>query len=225
MRHIARALVGIVLIATNSQNLAAAETTSHWWQFGHKNETKVSQPPSLAPSASPQQMPYPGGALSQPTRPSSAPLARQSQLPSNSADKEHWMLSSPKGKVGWPHLAKPHLPTTGIFAHKPNADPTRNSWVEKTPTPPKPSPMKPITDGAHKVAKSTKAAWHKTVDALTPGEPAPAPRNSSSRIAKRDAQPSFWKRMFGSEQEPQGSQTMPEFMAQQRVDASPTQTR
>ena len=136
------------------------------------------------------------------------------------------MFSSPNGKVGWPHLTKPHLPTTGPFAQKTPADATRNSWVEKTPTPTKPSPLKPITDGAHKVAKSTRNAWHKTVAALTPGNPAPVPRSSSSsRIAKHDVQPPFWKRMFADEPESRGSQTVPGFIAQQRVDSNETQIR
>ena len=125
------------------------------------------------------------------------------------------MFSTPKGKVGWPHLNKPQLPS-GLSSRKPAADATRNSWVEQ-PVTPKPSPLKPITDGAQQVGKSTKAAWQKTVDALTPGESTPA-QPSSARIAKREVKPPFWKRMIGAEPEPTGSQTVPEFMAQQRLD-------
>ena len=231
MRHISRALVGVVLVACCSQTPASAESKG-WWPFSKGAETKVVQPPAVAaPSTSPLPAQRPSGTLAQlPAAPSQAPLNPQSPLPSTSADaaeKEHWMLSSPKGKVGWPKLTKPHLPKTGLFAEKPATDATRNSWTETTPPYPKPSPLKPITDGAHKVSKSTKAAWHKTVDALTPGEPAPAPRGSSARIAKRDAaaKPSVWKRMFGPDPEPQGSQTMPGFIAQQRVETAPNQTR
>ena len=223
MRPIARALGSAVLVIGCTRNLAAAESTgSKWWPFGRHDgavETKVAQPPALGtagstPLATPLAMPRTSVAPS-------APLANQTQLPSDPADaapKEHWMFKSRKGKVGWPHLSKPQAPSTGLFAEKkPTADAARNSWAEQTPAPPKPSPMKPVTDGAHKVAQGTKNAWHKTVDALTPGDPTPAPSNGS-RIAKRDVEPPFWKRMFGAEPEPQGSQTMPEFMAQRRLD-------
>ena len=214
-----------MLVTCCSQTPASAETKG-WWPFSKGAETKVVQPPAVTAPGATRPTQRPAGTLAQlPAAPSQA----QSPLPSTSADateKEHWMFSSPKGKVSWPKLTKPHFPTTGLFAEKPAADATRNSWAETTPTPPKPSPLKPITDGAHKVSMSTKAAWHKTVDALTPGDPTTAPRGSSARIAKRDAaKPSLWSRMFGPEPEPQGSQTMPGFIAQQRVEAAPNQTR
>ena len=219
MRHIARALGSVVLVIGCTRNLAAADSTgSKWWPFGRHDgavEAKVAQPPSLGTAGStPLATPRTSGVPS-------APLAKQTQLPNAPADaapKERWMFKSRTGKVSWPHLTKPQAPSTGLFAEKkPTADAARNSWAEQTPAPPKPSPLKPITDGARKVSTSTKNAWHKTIDALTPGDPTPAPRNGS-RIAKRDVEPSFWKRMFGAQPEPQGSQTVPEFMAQRRLD-------
>ena len=78
--------------------------------------------------------------------------------------------------------------------------------------------MKPVTDGANKFSTSTKSAWQKTKDALTPGDEKPQPKASSPRIAKRDVEPSFWKRMFGAKSELQQPQTVPEWMAQQRLD-------
>jgi hypothetical protein len=105
-----------------------------------------------------------------------------------------------------------------LLAQKAEPDATRNSWLEKTPAEPKPSPLKPLADGAQKVSRSTKAAWNKTVDALTPGEPTPPPPGSSSRIAKRDGQPTFWQRVFGQQEELQQPQTVPEWMSQKRVD-------
>jgi hypothetical protein len=220
MRHTLCALVGVVLVACCSPNLAAAETGSRWWPFGHRDEAKVAQPPAVAtPSTSPLLTPQPNSTMAPLGPAASAPLAHQAQLPNSTADtaaKEHWMLSSPNGKIGWPHLNKPQLPSA-LAAKKPPTEVPRNSWVEQPPITPKASPLKPITDGAHKVGKSTKAAWHKTVDALTPGEPTPS-RSSGARIAKRDVQPPFWKRMFGAKPESKGSQTVPEFMAQQRLD-------
>jgi hypothetical protein len=226
MRHTLCALVGVTLVACSTQDLAAAEAGSKWWPFGRRDDANVAQPSAVAPSgAGMLTQPQPNSAAAPLGVAPSAPLAPQSQLPSALAEtspNEDWMFSTPKGKVGWPQLNKPQLPSA-FSSRKPAADATRNSWVEQ-PVTPKPSPLKPITDGAQKVGKSTKAAWQKTVDALTPGESTPS-RTSGARIAKRDTQPSFWQRLMGEKEEPQGSQTMPGFIAQQRVDAAPSQTR
>lgn len=227
MRHTLCALVGLALLFCTSLNAAAAETGSRWWPFGHKDEAAVTPPPAAAtataPSTPPLLTPYKGDTAA--NFGATGPLAPQSQAPAvqpEATPKENWMLSSPKGKVGWPRLNKPQMPSA-FTAKKPPVDATRNSWAEQ-PVTPKPSPLQPIKDGASKVGKGTKAAWHKTVDALTPGEPEPS-RPASARIAKQEAKPSVWKRMWGEKPEPQGSQTMPGFIAQQRVDSAPTQTR
>jgi hypothetical protein len=230
MRHTTRALVGIILVACGSPYLAAAETGSRWWPFDRKEEAKLTQQSPAAGTSAYSPMPSTGavaapsgamtpasgtqyGAMGQ--APVTSPPAGAATSPSTTpetASKENWMLSSRGSKIGWPRLNRPK---TGIFAAKPDADKTRNSWVEQTPAQPKPSPFKPITDGAKKVSKNTKEAWHKTVHALTPGE-SETPRSSSSRVAKRDAKPSMWQRMFATEPE-KGSETIPEFMAQQRL--------
>lgn len=125
------------------------------------------------------------------------------------------MLKSSKSKVSWPHLKKPSNP---FAKNETPADAAKNSWVEKQPTPPKPSPFKPVTDGAHKVAQGTKKAWHKTVDALTPGDSEPAPHSPRSHVAKHDAEPSFWQKMFGSKEEVKQPETVPQWMAQKRLE-------
>lgn len=219
MRSIACALGCIVLLACCSPYVRAEESTgSRWWPFGQKKDA------AAAPSSE-----APGSALAT-TRPNTAPItpvppAQQPQSPvppTPAPTDENWMLKSSKSKTSWPRLKKPTSP----FAKKElPADAAKNSWVEQQPAPPKPSPFKPVTDGAHKVAQGTKKVWHKTVDALTPGESEPAPHNPRSHVAKRDAEPSFWQKMFGSEPEPKHPATMPGFIAQQRVDAAPSQTR
>jgi hypothetical protein len=135
------------------------------------------------------------------------------------------MVNSDKGKVSWPKLTMPHLPSTTTSADekkKAAEAAKKNSWVEKTPTPPKPSPLKPVTDGANKVAKSTKDAWHKTVNAITPGSSTtPARSNSgsgSNQVAKKEMDAPWYKRMFGVKPEIQQPQTVPQWMAQQRLD-------
>jgi hypothetical protein len=92
----------------------------------------------------------------------------------------------------------------------------RNSWVEKSPEFKDPSPLDAMNDRARRIGQSTRAAWDKTVDALTPSD---GPDANSSRVARRDNGPPFWKRMFGNEPpQTQGPQTVTEWMAQERVD-------
>jgi hypothetical protein len=76
--------------------------------------------------------------------------------------------------------------------------------------------MQSLSNGARRAGDRTRAAWHKTVDVLTPGERDP---RTPPKIAQRDTQPPFWKRMFGTTQKgPEGPQTIQGFIAQERLD-------
>jgi hypothetical protein len=77
--------------------------------------------------------------------------------------------------------------------------------------------MQSVKDGAKRFGQSTRDAWDRTVDALTPGDKS-QPADASSRVARRD-QPSMWQRMFGTDEpaKKEGPQTVTEFMAQDRV--------
>jgi len=246
MRLSTRALIGAVVCICCAQHLSAAESGSKWWPFGKKDEAKLAEqaagatglpqqtnlppvpstsatavsasPLAVAPPAANAPIVPPGAAQSAtataPAATATTPLAQQTAPPvgPEGETKERWMLNSKKGKVSWPHFNKELSKGGPLFkSDKKVEDPTRNSWVEKTPAPPKPSPVKPVTDGA-------KSAWQKTKDALTPGEEKPQPNATSPRIAKRELKPTFWKRMFGAKSELQQPQTVPEWMAQQRLD-------
>jgi hypothetical protein len=180
----------------------AAESGRKWWQFEKGREADVTVPPTAqTPAAT-----------------ASKPVEPQTTVPetSNVAEPErHWMISSPLGKVSWPRVHMPELPKptlpTSPWPTKSEANPNRNTWAAPAPDPLKPSPIR-------RFGQSTRAAWDKTVDALTPGERS-TPNDSSSRVARRDNRPA-WKRMFRSN-EPQakeGSQTIGEFIAQERID-------
>jgi hypothetical protein len=81
--------------------------------------------------------------------------------------------------------------------------------------------MQSVKKGANSVAASTKSAWHKTVAAVTPGTAAKKTVTSdpSPRVASRATSPPFWKKMFGAkEPELQHPQTVPQWMAQKRLD-------
>jgi hypothetical protein len=80
-------------------------------------------------------------------------------------------------------------------------------------------PLAPVKTSAKKVSDGTKKAWEGTKEIFTLGgggttQTAARPSGSSK------AQPSFWKRLFGGEQkkEPEGPQTVAEWMAQPRID-------
>jgi hypothetical protein len=76
-----------------------------------------------------------------------------------------------------------------------------------------------MKNGAHKVADGTKSAYHKTVAALTPSSKAKPAAAKPPQVARRETQPSMWKRMFGAKQpELQQPQTVPQWMAQKRLD-------
>jgi hypothetical protein len=72
-----------------------------------------------------------------------------------------------------------------------------------------------MKDGAVRVRHSTKNAWDRTVDVLTPGS-SETSTSARSSIAQRQVRPPFWKRMLG-EEEKKGPETVPEWMAQERL--------
>jgi hypothetical protein len=133
------------------------------------------------------------------------------------------MYESPTSKVSWPRihmpefsLPKPHLPRPQLWPSEPEVNEARNAWVQDNPNPNRPSPLQAVKQGAQRVGDSTRRAWHKTVDVLTPGDP---PNSTSSRIARRDVKPPFWKRMFGADEtQSQSPRTVTEWMAQERLD-------
>ncbi|MEX0610653.1 MAG: hypothetical protein WD738_01910 [Pirellulales bacterium] len=208
MRHKVRALVGMLLIGLYFSDTATAQTRSRWWPFG-SSDTEEPQPSGGVA----------GSGMSTPSRvEQQAPLPQQ---PAESEATQRWMIDSPRAKVSWPRIhlpevRKPNLPRPQVWPEKSEVEAARNAWVEKNPAASQPSPLQAITDSARRVRASTRAAWDKTVDALTPGE---TTSSTSSRVARRQDRPPLWKRMFGVEEpEPQGPRTVTEWMAQQRLD-------
>ncbi len=78
-------------------------------------------------------------------------------------------------------------------------------------------PLAPIKTSARKVGDGTKKAWEGTKELFTFGQKKSATAQPSERLASNPDQPSVWKRMFGGgEPEPQGPQTVADWMAQPR---------
>lgn len=210
MRHSMRALLGVLLVGWSCGQTLAAETGSKWWHFGQGREADVTLPPEIPRGA---EATAPVTAGQQPTLPEYSSIEEPEQ---------RWMINSPLAKVSWPRVHMPELPKPKLpsspWTKKSEADPTRNTWVETPTDPLKPSPMQSVSNGARRVGQSTRAAWDKTVDVLTPGDQSTT-SGDSSRVARRDRTP-VWSRMFGSNdpKKKEGSQTMSEFIAQDRID-------
>ncbi len=209
MRHSMRALLGAMLVGSSCCQAMAAEAGSKWWPFGERRDAEIAEQPNAAQSATAS---APAMSGEQPSLPQ-YPIAEEPQ--------RRWMINSPMGKVSWPRVHLPEFPKLQLppapWPNKSEIDAARNSWVEKSPDPLKPSPLDAVTDGARRVGQSTRRAWGKTVDAITPGDPSSP---NSSRVARRENRPSMWKRMFGADdpQKAEGPQTITEWMAQDRID-------
>ena len=77
--------------------------------------------------------------------------------------------------------------------------------------------LAPVKASARKVSDGTKRAWEGTKELFTFGGKTTATEQPTERLASRPDQPSVWSRMFGGgEPEPEGPQTVADFMAQPR---------
>jgi hypothetical protein len=226
MRFAMRALVAGSLMVC-CRGVVAAESGSSWWPFGHHAEANAAQPPGAAPTTLPSSTAtLPPATTTLPPAIAAAgagPIAHEAQMPTTASDDSHWMLNTPKKKVSWPKLHMPEIPkalsSKSGAASKTEA--SKNRWVDKAPVTPKASPMQSVKKGANSVAAGTKSAWHKTVAAVTPGPSAKktAKPDPSPRVASRETSPPFWKKMFGAkEPQLQHPQTVPQWMAQKRLD-------
>jgi hypothetical protein len=233
MRQTARALLGVLLVAYHCDTVAA-ETRFRWWPFGAQSNAPpavsgtIETPSSKVAAPTTDSAPLAStSAASVPAYPSTAtPLAQQEAFPELSPEplsERHWMIESPLAKVSWPRfqmpqvsLPQPRLPRPQLWPRKSQVAEARNAWVETNDDTNHPSPLQTAKDGVRRVGESSRMAWRKTIDALTPGD---AAAQQSSRIARRDPPPPFWKRMFAAKDpQPEGPRTVTEWMAQDRLD-------
>jgi len=193
-----------------STSAMGAESGSKWWPFGGKQDVVVAPPANAAPALPPL-------ANSQPSSPglstlSNGPVQHEVLRPQDS--------TTSSTSSSWFHLPKWASSSSSAPAAKPAAPSSRNAWAGPAVKPAKPTMTQSMKNGANKVADSTKSAYHKTVAALTPSTKTKAPAAAKPpQVARRDVDPPFWKRMFGAkEPELQQPQTVPQWMAQKRLD-------
>ena len=241
MRHSALALLCMLsVIGTGTQSARADGPAFGWWPFGEKKTDEAAPPPAATSAATTESRtldfanapPKANKAASAPvtTKPSTTgttSTARKSTVGSSTPSSQattppSTVRSLPKSAVESPwYLRSPFasVPSTKspFKSSKPAAEEHRNAWVERRQAEPEhASPWQAVSNGAHRVGASTKAAWNKTVDVLTPGDD---PKKPPARVAKRDSEPSFWSRMIPGQEskQPEGPKTVPEWMAQERL--------
>jgi hypothetical protein len=205
MRYGTRPLLGILLAAVLGTNGLAEETKARWWHFGRDQDAPSAQS-AVAPA--PTMTPAPGV----------TPVEDESWLSWPSMPKLSWFEADPADRAV---VNEPMSTDTSVAAEsrtrrsrtnygKPMHTPRpRNTWAQPaadtTMADSGASPWKSMTE-------STRTAWHKTVDFVTPGDGHDEP------VVADDTQPSWWHRMWGAEEKQEGPQTVTEWMAQDRLD-------
>ncbi len=78
------------------------------------------------------------------------------------------------------------------------------------------SPLAPISAGAEKISSGTKQAWAGTKELFSFGSK--KDDTQTSIASAQQTKPSFWQRMLAPAPEPDGPQTVGEWMSQPRLD-------
>jgi hypothetical protein len=213
MRYTTRLVLAVLLAAVNGADGFTAETKAPWWHFGMGQDTPTA-PATVAPAPT-----------MAPATTNVTPVDEESWFPKPSLPKLSWFdAGSPDEAAAAPATqaidplstsssvtarTQPRQPRThfGKPLHRPRP---RNTWAQPsastTTEAPSTSPWRSMSDG-------TRTAWHKTVDFVTPGDGSDAP------VVRSEPHESWWRRMWGSEQEKnEGPQTVTEWMAQDRLD-------
>lgn len=198
MRLATCAVFGAVLTMFSTGNLRAEEP-AWWWPFGSDDASAHE----------------------------SASGARHSPSPSVAPESDSWFSWSGLSDWSWPELPFGNdEPATDTNSERRRrrygvgkaAQMHRNRWAQNrsqtaTPTDDA-SPWEMMTESARRVGESTRNAWHKTVDLVTPGD-----ESDEAPVIRQAARDSWWDRLRGnSSPQTQGPQTVTEWMAQERLD-------
>ncbi|MEM6798426.1 MAG: hypothetical protein AAF589_02840 [Planctomycetota bacterium] len=140
-----------------------------------------------------------GSAMAQQATPPWAPPAGQAAPAEAAAEPEteggDWLMTSPMVNVGWPEIKMPKVDWTPGWA---KTEPGQPGFLE--------GQMIKLKNAAQGAAQRTRTAWNKTVERMKIG-------GGGDSVP---GQPGFFARMFGASPEPQGAQTVQEFLAQER---------
>lgn len=146
-----------------------------------------------------------------------APVAAEGWWPGGSKDKavaataadgaaadETAMVDSSAFKLTWPKVELPKFSWKGAEGKEADASLTpEGNPVSRA--------LDKVSESSKNAANNVRNAWGAAMDKL------PFGGGDEAKVAQKDAQPSFWSRIFSPAEEPQGSETMQEFLAQERV--------
>lgn len=204
MRFTTRPVLGVLLAVAVGNIGFAEESKSHWWSFGGDKEV-ASSPASVTPAPT-----------MKPASPAVTPVEDESWFSWPSMRKLSWFESSTTtttdpfttgAPVATDATTKRRARTNyGKPAHLQRP---RNTWAQQ---PASEKQQATSTSPWHAMTESTKSAWHKTVEYVSPGE------SSDKEVVATDSHESWWHKMWGGEEEHQGPQTVTEWMAQDRID-------
>jgi hypothetical protein len=212
-------MLGMLLGVVLSTHGFAEETKSPWWRFGWSEtapETSAAAPAAETPAP--------------PAVTSAAPTSTPATDTAGPASEKTWHAWPPAPKWGFSEMTIPD--ESPVIAPPPErkrsrfgkpayrqSRPTRNSWAQPPAAAtaaaeaPATGPWESVSKGARRMSESTRNAWKKTVEIMTPGDP------TGTQVVEREPRVSWWDRMWGSDDEAaEGPQTVTEWMAQDRLD-------
>ncbi|WP_197527335.1 hypothetical protein [Pirellulimonas nuda] len=131
----------------------------------------------------------------------SAILLLAGQCPAQEASDEaaseesRWLFRSPFADVKWPEIKWKQPAVAGEEGQAPSESVLL-------------APFRKLSSATQSAMSGVQSSWNRTVDRFKiTGEPSPTAQAKS---------PGFFQRMFASEPEPRGAETMQEFVAQER---------
>jgi hypothetical protein len=206
MRYAASCTSCTLLLLVTATALSAQETKAPWWHFGRDEQpstlqSNVTPAPTLTPA--PETI---------------TPIEQDSWFAWPSMPQWHWPQFASEGDATVTDMPAAEAPVTsggrasrswnplGKTAHRTRP---RNTWAQQ--------PASSATEAASEspwqsMKASTRSAWDKTVDFVTPGDEA------ETAVVASKPRSSWWKRMWGSDESNEGPQTVTEWMAQDRID-------
>ncbi len=121
------------------------------------------------------------------------------------ATEDPAMVDSSAFKLSWPKFEMPKFswkgdtaPATGESALTPEGNPISRA-------------LDKVSESSKNAATNVRNAWGAAVDKL------PFGGKGNAQVAQKEEKPGFFTRLFSPAEEPRGSETMSEFIAQDRV--------
>lgn len=130
----------------------------------------------------------------------------QAQQPETAPAEESGdaMVDSPMFKLGWPKIEMPKFSWKNPMAGSDKPEGDGSNPISRA--------FDKVADASKRASDSVRGAWVSAMSRFSGGGDQPDARAVASE------EPGFWSRMFGGgDEEPEGAQTMEEFLAQERV--------